>query len=121
MPVGELVRSEVDMVIRHIETLASSDEPPEPRAGLSSLHSHTRPPRAADPRFLGEWKLAYASNGHFNQTSLLASLLHVADAIPGLGIGGITQRIFVPPASAASMEGIQLVENTTTLGLGMSN
>lgn len=104
----------MDSLVRAIEALHLHDTPLNTSAMATKIGTLPSAPVTPDPKLLGTWTLDYASNGHLNRTNLLASLLHVAETIPGMGLGKITQRLATNPDVPGSL----LVENSTTISLG---
>jgi len=110
----------MDGLLRDLEALSHDASPHNTFADAASIPtvaaSGIAAPSVPHAQLVGDWKLAYASNGHFNEPSLLASLLHLAAAVPGFGLGAISQRVSLDPTT--SRVGTLLLENATTIELG---
>jgi hypothetical protein len=66
-------------------------------------------------RVAGSWKLLYASNGAKNAPNLVATLLHAADLVPGVGMGPMRQSVDLDDAMLGCME----LNNTMVLHMGL--
>lgn len=121
VPGGEPVRAEVDRLLSELEQLSPASKPltvPSGKKGATQLLSPSQ-----GPQLLGDWTLTYASNGggesetipaDGTRHNLLAQLLQLSDAIPGLGMEAITQKL----SSDAQRPGFISMENSAVFSFG---